>query len=215
MKPSASGSWTKPSAPALTSSTRRMSTAARNRLTWRRGSASPRRSSVAGWRKEGGSTGSCSRPRCTIRWGPGRTIATCPPITSAARGKRDGFGYIKPAPVVIERAAHTASVIAIDDERDAEHRPRALINVREIGEQDLAVALYPVGRLVEEVRPHVGAGAQIDDGHFIDDVIVFGRNHERRKTLDVNRVVGRLHLRRPLERWTCRFKLSIFDLRAA
>ena len=52
--------------------------------------------------------------------------------------------------MVIERATHAAAVITINDDRDPEHRPRALIDVREIGEQYLAVA--PWNRRLAEGR---------------------------------------------------------------
>jgi len=47
-----------------------------------------------------------------------------------------------------------------------EDRPCVLIDARKVGEQHLALALQPIGRFVQEIRTHVGAGGQIDDGQL-------------------------------------------------
>ena len=67
----ASRSWTLRSKLASTSSTPLMSTAARSRRTWRRDTASRRRSSAAGCSAPGVATRSSSRRRSISRWGPG------------------------------------------------------------------------------------------------------------------------------------------------
>src|SRR6266699_1522965 len=122
----------------------------------------------AGSGANSGSGAARSPPRSvetTVRWkADGLVVARGRGhVLVATGGEHNRVGNIKPALVVIERAAHAAPIHAINHERDPEDRPLALIDAREIGEQNLALSLQPVGHFVQEIRAHFGAGGQIDD----------------------------------------------------